>query len=425
VQSQVQVERGLSNGTKAVAHKRVREAVVGRGHLIGMLILCLIGIGISVELTRIHVFVHTDPSYHSICAVSQGVNCETVALSPYSVFAGLPVAVWGICGYALMAALAVWGLSHFRLHATWPLGVLFGLVGVSVCVSAVLAFLSFTRIDSLCLFCTGSYAVNATLLMLAEGTVKRSGCLLWELVALDVKAAIRSPAVLSLAALGCLLMVGLQLRVQPYWRVAGFDDLSLPHGTTDDGHYWIGARTPTVEIAEFSDYQCPHCRTAHRKMRQLVAQRPHQLRLVHRHLPLDQACHPELGGPFHQHACRFAEGAECAGRQGRFWQMNDALISTQERAKAEDVDLEEIAVRLGLNRPLFRACMNDHTAGAGVRKDVQDAMDRNLRGTPTFLVGEQVFLGGIPESEIQKLLAGASGHPLQNGSNRAGSSAER
>jgi uncharacterized membrane protein len=63
--------------------------------------LCLVGIAVSAELTRVHVFVHTDPDYHSLCAMSEGINCETVAISPYSVFAGLPVSVWGLAGMAL------------------------------------------------------------------------------------------------------------------------------------------------------------------------------------------------------------------------------------------------------------------------------------------------------------------------------------
>lgn len=61
----------------------------------------------STNSDRIHVFVHTDPSYHSVCAMSDGVNCETVAVSPYSVFAGLPVSVWGIAGYVVLGGLAL------------------------------------------------------------------------------------------------------------------------------------------------------------------------------------------------------------------------------------------------------------------------------------------------------------------------------
>ncbi len=49
--------------------------------------LCVWGVLVSAELTRIHRLVHTDPSYESVCAVSDGINCETVARSPFAVVA--------------------------------------------------------------------------------------------------------------------------------------------------------------------------------------------------------------------------------------------------------------------------------------------------------------------------------------------------
>ena len=60
---------------------RPTPAAPTRGLALAMALLCLVGVGVSIELTRIHVFVHTDPAYHSICAMSEGVNCETVAVS--------------------------------------------------------------------------------------------------------------------------------------------------------------------------------------------------------------------------------------------------------------------------------------------------------------------------------------------------------
>jgi 2-hydroxychromene-2-carboxylate isomerase len=35
-------------------------------------------------------------------------------------------------------------------------------------------------------------------------------------------------------------------------------------------------------------------------------------------------------------------------------------------------------------------------------------MTRTLTGTPSFLVGEQLFLGRIPEGELERLLPGAA-----------------
>jgi protein-disulfide isomerase/uncharacterized membrane protein len=370
-------------------------------------LLCLLGIAVAFELTRIHVFVHTDPSYHSVCAMSEGVNCETVAISPYSVFAGLPVSVWGLVGYLVMGGLALWSVRKRRIHPTWPLGLLLMLTTVAVAISAVLAFISATRINSFCLFCMGSYAINTGLLIVSIVAWRQTRARAWDLVLGDVKALVARPVVFAVLALvGIVTLGALMVFVPAYWKTPGWSDLPrLASGTDENGNHWIGARNPKLTIVEFSDYECPHCRAAHKAMRVLAAKHPEQVRLVHRHLPLDMACHPGLGKPFHARACLFAEAAECAGVQGRFWEMNDALFSIQETVKTEDVDPVELAVRLGLNRSNFKRCLESHATAERIAADVRESMTQKLRGTPSFLVGERLFLGRIPEAELEQLLA--------------------
>jgi protein-disulfide isomerase/uncharacterized membrane protein len=380
-------------------------------------LLCLLGILVSVELTRIHVFAHTDPDYHSVCALNEGVNCETVAVSPYSVFAGLPVSVWGIIGYSSIGALALWGRSTKRLHVAWPLGLLLLLTAVAAAVSALLAFISATRIDSLCVFCASSYAINASLLAVTLVAVRRSRVRAGQLLAADVAALVQRPSLGAGLALGAVAGAGLLWAFVPaYWHTPGWSDLPrLASGSTNEGCHWIGAREPSLTIVEFSDYECPHCRAAHKAVRALAGKHPDEVRLVHKHLPLDMSCHPALRRPFHERACLFAEAAECAGLQDHFWEMNDALFATQETTESADVDPETLAVRLGLDRSEFKRCLATHATSTRVRRDLDEGIARNLSGTPSFLVGEHMFLGRIPEAALERLLAEAgstsSSHP--------------
>ena len=380
---------------------------VSKGLTAAYAALCIAGIGVSAELTRIHVFVHTDPDYHSVCAVSEGVNCETVAASPFSVFAGAPVSVWGMGGYALMGMLALWGLSkRRRLHEAWPWGLLLLLTAFSVAASAMLAFISLTRIDSLCLFCTASYAINLGLLALVIVAVRRANVRFTEILALDSKTLASRPVVTTIVlALMLSAAISLPGLIPAYWKTPEWLDLpALDTGVNPKGHHWIGAKTPAITIVEFSDYECPHCRAAHKAIRVLAARYPDEIRLVHRHFPLDMACNPRIPRPFHTRACFFAEAAECAEREGRFWEMNDALFATQERVKTENVDPVDLAVRLGLNRSAFKECLESHAAAGRVADDLQEAADKKLKGTPSFLIDDRLFLGKIPEKEIERLL---------------------
>jgi len=308
-----------------------------------------------------------------------------------------------------MGVLALSGIRRCRLHPAWPWGLLLALAAFSVLASAILAYISATQIASLCVFCICSYAINAGLLLVAVLAARRSGARRFALPMLDGHALLRRPLLaVSAGFASAAILLGLELLVPHYWRTPGWKDLpQLASGLDSEGHHWIGAEHPALTIVEFSDYECPHCRRAHKDVRLLAAQHPTRIRLVHRHLPLDRACHPGLRMPFHEHACRFAEAAECAGAQGRFWEMNDALFSTQDKVKAKNLDPMELAVRIGLHRAQFRRCLDDHATAPRIADDVQESMARRLNGTPSFVVGDEVFVGRIPEAALARLLPGA------------------
>ncbi|MCK9459001.1 MAG: thioredoxin domain-containing protein [Proteobacteria bacterium] len=372
----------------------------GKPLLVAMLVLAVIGTGVAAHLTQIHYYTHTDPAYHSVCAVSETVNCETVAESTYSVFLGLPISVWGLFCYALAAALAILGLAtRSRLHPAWPRGALFCLAAAALAGSAILAYLSFFRIDSMCIFCMTLYGVNSALFAVATALAVKSGRSPVALVAADLAAALRRPAqALALVAIFGAGVAVAELLVPPYWVHLGWSDLpALPTGVDAEGHHWIGTEKPTVIVTEFSDYECPHCRRAHRNARQMAARYPDAVQLVHRHQPLDQACNPALAKPFHRRACEFARAAECAGEQGEFWAMNDALFSVQDQVRAADVELDRLAVGIGLDRSRFRECLDSEAPRRRIAADVADAKRRHVSGTPTFFIGAQAYPGGFPQ----------------------------
>lgn len=84
---------------------------------------------------------------------------------------------------------------------------------------------------------------------------------------------------------------------------------------------WLeGARNAPVVVIQYSDFECPYCRQFANgtllDLRRTYVKRGDVL-LAFRHLPL-RAIHP-LAYPA-------ARAAECAGRQGRFWEMHDWLF---------------------------------------------------------------------------------------------------
>ncbi len=376
---------------------------MGPGIPIVLVALCLIGLGVAIELTRIHYFTHTDPTYRSICAVNDAINCESVAQSPFSVFVGVPISVLGIFGYILMGLLAAWGLTKGRLHPTWPLGALFWIIVFSSASSAILAYISFTRIDSLCLFCLTLYITNLILLVTGIVTLVRLKTNPFSLLVEDLKSVIAKPlGPICLTVLAGGTIAGLIAFFPPYWQHPGWLELpNLPTGEDEHGCHWIGAKDPLVTVIEFSDYECPHCRRAHKKMRLMAAEYPEEVRLIHNHLPLDQACNESVKEPFHNRACEFSKAAECASAQDKFWEMNDALFSIQDTVRTKDVNVERLAIQLGLDRSSFNECMAKKGIPDCILTDIEKASSLNVKGTPTFIMRSKPYPGEIPDGALE------------------------
>jgi uncharacterized membrane protein/predicted DsbA family dithiol-disulfide isomerase len=368
-----------------------------------MLILSLAGLLISVVLARIHFKVNSEAGFHSFCGRGSTFNCDDVARSPYSIWLGVPMALWGVWGYCLAAAVALWGLRARRaaLTAACSLPLFTGFVGLSVVLGSISAF----RLHALCILCASTYGINLSLFILALVQAANIG---FSPVAAAPLHAFREGAGKPLAILVLLgaTVLGLVALVPSYWPQSGKPRASrlagsgLARGEVPGGGHWIGAQKPTLTITEFSDYECPHCRQAHAQLRNIVAQFPDRVRLVHRHFPLDQACNRSIERPFHQSACWAAQLAECAGRAGRFWDANDILFELSNSLDTQST--KKIAAELKLDPAALDRCMKGEGL-ADVKNDIEVGIALKLEGTPSFLVDGQVYMGNLPAAVLESL----------------------
>jgi predicted DsbA family dithiol-disulfide isomerase len=155
-----------------------------------------------------------------------------------------------------------------------------------------------------------------------------------------------------------------------------------------------GEPNAPVTIIEFADFQCPYCREAESSLRTLMAKHPHDLRLVFRNMPLTES---------HPNAMIAAEAGVCAERQGKFWEMHDAMYDDQ-KALAADA-LQSTATRLGLDTARFSACLADGTAVHALDADAQAAKELGLNGTPYFFVNGRPIDGSPTFEMFEGLIA--------------------
>ena len=137
-------------------------------------ILIFCGLADSIYLTVSHYRNYTDFAYKSFCAVSKSLNCDTVAQSPYSIFFGVPLAVWGIIGYCFLALflIFVWDKRDEKKRI-WTLLLIFSII-FSI-ISIVLAVISTIYIHSYCIMCVVVFGINFLLLFYTWLVRKRYG----------------------------------------------------------------------------------------------------------------------------------------------------------------------------------------------------------------------------------------------------------
>jgi len=138
-----------------------------------------------------------------------------------------------------------------------------------------------------------------------------------------------------------------------------------------------GRADAKVALIEYSDFQCPYCARFAQDMLPALDQKYLQSGKV-----LMSFQQVPLG--IHAFAKRAAEGAECANRQGRFWEMHDLLFANQKQLN--ESWLLETPKRIGLNPEIFAYCL-DGEAAPMVTEQANAATKLGITGTPTFFVG--------------------------------------
>ena len=124
------------------------------------------------------------------------------------------------------------------------------------------------------------------------------------------------------------------------------------------GHPTLGPKNAPITIVEFTDFQCPFCKSSEGTVKQLRAKYGDKVKLVHMDFPL----------AFHSHAVDAANAARCAEDQGKFWEFHDALFANQ--GKLAPADLKATAKSVGLNSTEFDGCLDKAKHQAAVKSDL-------------------------------------------------------
>ena len=175
---------------------------------------------------------------------------------------------------------------------------------------------------------------------------------------------------------------------------------SAPSAPTDmkslmDDDAIKGSPDAPVTIVEWSDYECPYCvRFYQQTYAQLKSEYidTGKVKFVFRDYPL----------PFHKNAQKAHEAAECAGDQGKYYEMHDKLFESG--VSGGVAAFKGYASDLGLDSTEFNSCLDSGKHAAEVAADMKAGQAAGITGTPGFIINGQKISGAQPFANFKAII---------------------
>jgi len=161
--------------------------------------------------------------------------------------------------------------------------------------------------------------------------------------------------------------------------------------------YTLGSDSAPITITEYSDFQCPYCASF------VTVQMPEvRTQLIgtgkvlwrFRDFPL----------PSHKYSNLAAMAGQCAGEQGKFWEMHDQIFYNHqwaERGKNPSGQFREFAKAIGADVARYDACMDSQRYAGRIEESRQEGIAAGVDATPKFYFDGRRF-DGMPTSDTFK-----------------------
>ena len=158
-----------------------------------------------------------------------------------------------------------------------------------------------------------------------------------------------------------------------------------------DGHPHIGPAKACVNVVEFADFECPHCKEANEVLTQLEPKYP-DVRFTFMAFPLAQ---------IHPWAFNAALAARCAYKQNPadYAKYRDEIFAQQDQITADNASgkLLNLATQTGLNASTLTACMADPATHKEIEADENLGKSLEVTSTPTLFVNGRPMVGGTEQ----------------------------
>ena len=160
----------------------------------------------------------------------------------------------------------------------------------------------------------------------------------------------------------------------------------IPQSVTDKGFAVLGSDNAPVKVTEYSSFDCPHCADFHEGTWPLVLDTIRKGEVQFTYVPV-------YGTGGIQNGQGAAKAAICAGDQGKFWEMHDALFSWQKSYANTAFSQNRFSTGvngLGLDSGKWNQCVSSDHPQTVIDAAMNAFRLQGASGTPTLLVNGNV-----------------------------------
>ena len=163
-----------------------------------------------------------------------------------------------------------------------------------------------------------------------------------------------------------------------------FDDPETPFAGNPKGN---------VSLVEFFDYRCPYCKQVEPALEALLGE-DRQLRLVYKELPV-------LGAD----SVTASRAALAAKKQGKYDALHRALMLL--KGQINEAAVLKTAESVGLDVERLKRDMTSPEIARALKANTKLAEALDIRGTPGFVIGDDIVPGAIDLATLKQMIATA------------------
>lgn len=374
--------------------------------------LAIIGFITSLKLTLIYWDANFNPyALSSFCSISEFVDCDGVAKTTHSQFLGVPLACWGLFLYFVFLfftyvdKLKKIEIKNFRIFAYFDVfknpEIYITAIGViAFFISMTLAGLSIFEIKKICILCFFTYILNLLIALVAKpketNFVEIFKISIKDFVdAIKVKKYLLAFSGVVLVAFGILTYTSLTNVMTPQVK------LQKEVRTFNATGNVLGEENAEVVVHLYTDYQCPFCFVLNTMLHRAVKELKN-IQIVHHNLPLDMECNNLLKAQMHPGSCLMAKYALAAGKQGKFWDLNNILFDKE--FKGEESIIKYAKSIKGLNIDKLKKDAYSDEIAKKLEKEILDSKSYGIDGTPALRINMETKIGIMPYEELKTKL---------------------